>query len=92
MVGIPESCQTKKDWQNAVKYAASNNEGKMIMFRRLEHLRDDHFMKVLKKGSESKKPEELTDDDYELVDNPSAPRHRLGFTDGEITAMMEVLA
>ena len=80
MVGIPEYCQTKKDWQNAVSFAVKTNSGKRILYSRLKHLRDDHFMKVLK------------EEDYELVDNPAAAKYKIGVTDFEINALMEVLA
>ena len=92
MVGIPEYCQTKKDWQNAVSFAVKTNSGKRILYSRLKHLRDDHFMKVLKEGSKRKPSEELTEEDYELVDNPAAAKYKIGVTDFEINALMEVLA
>lgn len=92
MVGIPEYCQTKKDWQNAVDFAVKTNSGKRVLYSRLKHLRDDHFMKVLKNASKGKPVEELTDEDYELVDNPAAAKYKIGITDSEINALMEVLA
>ena len=92
MVGIPEYCQTKKDWQNAVSFAVKTNSGKRVLYSRLKHLRDDHFMKVLKNASKGKPVEELTDEDYELVDNPAAAKYKIGITDSEINALMEVLA
>ena len=45
MVGIPDYCQTKKDWQNAVDFAVKTNSGKRILYSRLKHLRDDHFIR-----------------------------------------------
>ena len=92
MVGIPEYCQTKKDWQNAVSFAVKTNNGKRVLYSRLKHLRDDHFMKVLKDASKGKPSEELTNEDYELVDNPAAAKYKIGITDAEINALMEVLA
>jgi hypothetical protein len=92
MVGIPEYCQTKKDWQNAVDFAVKTNNGKKILYSRLKHLRDDHFMKALKEGSKGKPVEELTEEDYELMDNPAAAKYKIGITDFEINALMEVLA
>lgn len=92
MVGIPEYCQTKKDWQNAVSFAVKTNSGKRVLYSRLKHLRDDHFMKVVKDASKGKPSEELTDEDYELVDNPAAAKYKIGITDSEINALMEVLA
>ena len=92
MVGIPDYCQTKKDWQNAVDFAVKTNSGKRILYARLKHLRDDHFMKVLKDASKGKPSEELTDEDYELVDNPAAAKYKIGITDAEINALREVLA
>ena len=92
MVGIPDYCQTKKDWQNAVDFAVKTNNGKRVLYARLKHLRDDHYMKVLKDSSNGKPSEELTDEDYELVDNPAAAKYKIGITDAEINALMEVLA
>ena len=83
MVGIPKYCQTKKDWQNAVDYAVKHNTGKTELYSRLQHLRDDHYMNVLK--------EEQTPEDYEPVDNPAAEKYRIGITDEEIENMMEAL-
>ena len=87
MVGIPDYCQTKKDWQNAVDFAVKTNNGKRILYSRLKHLRDDHYMKVLKDASKGKLSKELT-----LVDNPAAAKYKIGITDAEINALMEVLA
>lgn len=92
MVGIPTYCQTKKDWQNAVEYAVQKNTGKRELYIRLQHLRDDHYMNVLKESSKGKPTEEQTPDDYEAVDNPAANKYRLGFTDAEINTLMEALA
>lgn len=91
MVGIPIYCQTKKDWQNAVEYAVSHKTGKRELYSRLQHLRDDHFMNVLKESSKNKPVEKQTPEDYEAVDNPAAAKYRLGFTDPEINALMEAL-
>ena len=91
MVGIPKHCQTKKDWQNAVDYAVSHNTGKTELYCRLQHLRDDHYMNVLKEESKDKPVEEQTPDDYEPVDNPAAEKYRLGFTDSEINDLMGAL-
>lgn len=91
MVGIPKYCQTKNDWQNAVDYAIQHNTGKTELYSRLHHLRDDHYMNVLKEESKEKPAEELTPEDYEPVDNPAAEKYRLGFTDSEIEKMMEAL-
>lgn len=91
MVGIPKHCQTKKDWQNAVDYAVSHNTGRTELRSRLQHLRDDHYMNVLKEESKTKPAEEQTADDYEAVDNPAAEKYRLGFADSEINDLMEAL-
>ncbi len=91
MVGVPKHCQTKKDWQNAVNYAVEHNMGKSELYSRLEHLRDDHYMNVLREESKEKPAEEQTPDDYEPVDNPAAEKYRLGFTDTEINALMGAL-
>ena len=47
---------------------------------------------MLKDASKGKPAEELTDEDYELVDNPAAAKYKIGITDAEINALMEVLA
>lgn len=91
MVGIPKECQTKKDWQNAVDYAVKHNTGKTELYSRLQHLRDDHCMNVLKEESKEKPVEEQTADDYESMDNPASEKYRLGITDEEIEKMMEAL-
>lgn len=91
MVGIPEYCQTKKDWQNAVEYAVKNNTGKTELYNRLRHLRDDHYINVLKEESKSKPVEEQTPEDYEPVENRNAEKYRLNFTDNEIEKLMEAL-
>jgi len=91
MVGIPKECQTKKDWQNAVDYAVRHNTGKTELHSRLRHLRDDHYMNVLKEESKEKPVEEQTADDYESMDNPASEKYRLGITDEEIEKMMEAL-
>ena len=91
MVGIPKHCQTKKDWRNAVDYAVAHNTGKAELYSRLEHLRDDHYMNVLKESSREKPVEEQTPEDYEEVDNPAAEKYKLGFSDAEINALMEAL-
>ena len=89
MVGIPKYCQTKKDWQNAVDFAIAQNKGKTELYSRLEQLRDNHYMNVLKKSSKDKPVEEQTPEDYEPVDNPAAEKYRLGFTDEEINRYLE---
>lgn len=91
MVGIPNHCQTKKDWQNAVDYVVAHNTGKTELYSRLEHLRDDHYMNVLKESSRGKPVEEQTPEDYEEVENPAAEKNKLGFSDTEINALMEAL-
>lgn len=91
MVGIPKECQTKDDWRNAVSYAKENSVGKTEMKARLEHLRDDHFVNVLKEASKGKDAEELTPDDFENAEDPAAEKTRLGFTDEEIEELMEEL-
>ena len=91
MVSIPSYCQTKKDWQNAVNYAIEHKTGKSELRHRLEHLRADHYMNVLKESSKDKPVEEQTPDDYEPVDNPTAPKYKIGITDTEINALLEAL-
>lgn len=91
MVGVPKYCQTKKDWQNAVAYAIEHNTGKRELYSRLEHLRDDHYMNILKESSRNKPSEELTQDDYKPVENPAAEKIKLGFSDVEINSLMEAL-
>ena len=91
MIGIPKYCQTKKDWQNAVDYAVKHNTGKTELYSRLQHLRDEHYMNVLKEESKEKPVEEQTPEDYEPVDNPAAEKYRIGITDEEIENMMEAL-
>lgn len=91
MVGLPKYCQTKEDWQNAVDYAKEHEVVKPEMRARLIDLRDNYFTKSLKKSAEGKEAEELTASDFEDVENPAAPKFKLGFSDVEINNLLEVL-
>ncbi len=91
MEGIPEYCQSKTDWQNAVDYAVKTGSNKAELYQRLKHLRDDHFINVLKEESAGKDSEELTPDDFEPKEDCNAEKYKLGFTDAEIESLMEKL-
>ena len=84
MVGFPRELKTKQDWVNAVNYAMSTGDGKSTLIYRLTELKNNTTMLVLKAESESKPPEEQTEEDFERVDDPACEKIRLGITDQEI--------
>ncbi len=45
-------------------------------------------MLVLKRTSKDKPAEEQTPEDFENVENPACAKHKLGFTDDEINALL----
>lgn len=91
MVGIPATCDTKTDWENAVEYAVVHNAGKGEMKSRLEHLRDDHYKLVLKESSKDVPVEEQTPEDYEKVEDPAAEKNKLAVSDEWINALIAKL-
>mgnify|MGYP007069864697 FL=1 len=92
MVGIPASCNTKADWENAVEYAVVHNTGKGGLKSRLEHLRDDHYKLVLKESSKDVPVEEQTADDYEKVEDPAAEKNKLAVSDEWINTLIAKLS
>ena len=80
MVGIPNDLFTIKDWENAVSYAITTGNGKNVMIARLNNLKSNTTINVLKKTSEKKSADDLTPDDFEAVDDPNSEFKRLGFT------------
>lgn len=88
MVGVPNSYNTKKDYENAVAYACASGSGKGEVKRALLDVKNNTTMLVLKKSSEGKAAEEQTADDYEAVENPACKKNKLGFTDAEIDALI----
>jgi len=91
MVGLPENLLTKKDWYNAVDYAKSTGDGKDVMINRLNNLKQNVKINVLKESSMEKSAEEQTVDDYESVDDPNCELIRLGFTENEIDGLIRGL-
>jgi len=87
MVGLPIDLFTKKDWNNAVDYAVSTGDGRDVMAARLENLKNNTKMNVLRKESVGKPADELTPDDFEAVDDPNSEFARLGFTVAEIDGL-----
>jgi len=88
MVGIPNDLLTKKDWFNAVEYAKSTGSGKSVMIARLNNLKSNTTINVLKKTSEKIPADEQTPDDFEPVDDPNCEMARLGFTLEEVDSLI----
>jgi hypothetical protein len=91
MVGLPNNLSTKRDWLNAVEYARSTGNGKDVMISRLNGLKQNTKMNVLKTGSVGKPAEEQTPEDFKAVDDPNCEIIRLGFTAQEIDSLIGVL-
>lgn len=91
MIGLPTEMQTKKDWHNAADYAIKHKTGIGTMIEKLESLRDDIYINVLKDSSKEKPADEQTPDDYEKVENPACEKIQLGFTDTEINQLIAEL-
>jgi hypothetical protein len=89
MVGFPKDLHTKKDWLNAVDFAkSSGGMDKGIMISKLECLKANTKMMVLKASSAGKTAEEQTPEDYEAVDNPVCEMIRLAFTPAQINNLI----
>jgi hypothetical protein len=88
MVGIPENLLTKKDYYNAVDYAISTGNGSDVMRSRLQNLKLNVKINVLKKSSEGKPAEDQTLDDFEQINDPNCEMARLGFTGAEIDGLI----
>ena len=88
MVGIPNDLLTKKDWFNAVDYARSTGNGKNVMIARLNNLKSNTTINVLKKSSEKKPAEEQTPEDFEAVNDPNCEFARLEFTLAEVDSLI----
>jgi hypothetical protein len=89
MVGFPKNIHTKKDWLNAVDFAkSSGGTDKAIMASKLEALKTNTKMMVLKASSAGVPAEEQTPEDYEAVDNPACEMIRLGFTAAQIDSLI----
>lgn len=105
MVGIPNYCQTKADWSNAVAYAIKHGKQKDVLINRLKRLRDDVYTRKLTSEAEARIAEEAaaareageeyeatySASDYEKIENPKAAKFVLGFTDAEINALIKKL-
>jgi hypothetical protein len=91
MIGLPNNLLTKKDWQNAVEYAISTGDGKEVMIARLNSLKENTTINVLKSASAGKSAEDQTPDDFESIDDPNCEMLRLGFTGAEIDGLIERL-
>lgn len=88
MVGLPNNFSTKKDWLNAVEYVNSSGAGKDVLFARLNSLKQNTKINVLKKTSAGKLAEEQTPEDFESIDDPHCEMSRLGFTAAEIDSLI----
>jgi hypothetical protein len=88
MMGIPNNLFTKKDYYNAVEYAASTGNEKDVLIAQLNNLKGNTKMNVLKKTSAGKSADDLTADDFEAVDDPNCEMKRLGFTTAEVDKLL----
>jgi len=88
MVGFPKDLRTKQDYLNAVDFVKSTGTDKAVMIARLEGLKSNTTIMVLKNSSVGKPAEEQTQDDYEPVPDPNCEMVRLGFTEAEIDALI----
>jgi hypothetical protein len=88
MIGLPNNLSTKKDWLNAVEYAKRYSAGKDVMIARLNSLKQNTKMNVLKNTSIGKPAEEQTPEDFKSVDDPNCEMLRLGFTGAEIESLI----
>jgi hypothetical protein len=84
MIGLPGNLFTMEDWLNAVEYAKAHSTGKDVMVSRLNGLKLNTKMNILKKSSLDKPADEQTPDDFEAVDDPNCEMLRLGFTVAQI--------
>jgi hypothetical protein len=91
MVGIPQTLETRQDWQNAFDYAVSHPEAKPLVRERLRALKNTGTVLVLKAGI-TKPPEEQGPDDFEPVPDPASSLARSGLSSGEIDGMIAALA
>jgi len=88
MVGFPKELRTKQDYLNAVDYAKSTGTDKAVMIARLESLKSNTTIMVLKNSSKGKPAEEQTQDDYESAPDPNCEMRRLEFTEAEINNLI----
>jgi hypothetical protein len=77
MFGLPNNLSTKQDWFNSVEYARSTGKGKDVMIARLNGLKQNTKMNILKIESVGKPAEEQTPEDFISVDDPNCELIRL---------------
>jgi len=88
MVGIPNNLLTKKDYYNAVDYVISTGDGKSVLIARLNNLKANITINVLKETSAGKDAEELTADDFQPESDPNCELNRLQFTEAEVDSLI----
>jgi hypothetical protein len=88
MVGIPNNLSTKKDYFNAAEYVNSTGNGKDVLIARLNSLKQNTKMNVLKETSAGKSAEDQTPEDFQSVDDPNCEMARLGFTEAEVDGLI----
>lgn len=91
MLGKPTILNSAADYQNAVDYYKVHKSEKAVMIKKLENLRDNIYILVLKESSKGKDPEEQTADDFEKVLNPNPLKKKLGISDAQINTWIEEL-
>jgi orotidine-5'-phosphate decarboxylase len=84
MIGLPGNLFTREDWINAVEYAKAHSTGKDVMISRLNGLKSNTKINILKSTALDKPAEEQTPEDFEAIDDPNCEMLRLGFTAAQI--------
>ena len=105
MKGFPPSFKTVRDLEIGVEYAIENPDFADRMRRELEKIRDSVSFRTLKQETVSRMEaaqeaaekgesfEEivLTDDDFELVENPNAILYKMGLAASDIEELLAKL-
>lgn len=87
MQGLPKVIGTKRDVENMVEMASAGELDRNGVIAILDNLLATRQHLVIKEESAETPPDELTEDDFELVDDPNSQMARMGLTEEEITLM-----
>lgn len=79
---------TKQDYINAVRLVNSTGESVELLVARLNALKNSTNMMSLKESSYSKRAETQHQEDYEPIADVNCEMSRLGFTCGEVDALI----
>lgn len=89
MRGFPTCINTKEDVLHLVNFCKNNGQYRGQFVSWLKGVKTKTTMYVLKAES-SKKPEiEITEDDFNIIPDPSCTKNKLGLTDEEIDTLIE---